>query len=64
MIKESPHRESSAISLGHMALRLAASMDDDISPKMGNLKEKVLLTNLVSCKVIEFETQKVKNASR
>ena len=31
---------------------------------MGDLKEKVLLTNLVSCEVIEFERQKVKNANR
>ena len=27
---------------------------------MGNLKKKVLLTNLVSCKVIEFERQSEK----
>ena len=31
----------------------------ELSTKMGNLKEKVLLTNLVSCKVIEFEREKI-----
>ena len=41
MIKESPHRESSAITLGHMALRLAASMGDDISHSRSQMAEKL-----------------------
>ena len=39
----------------------------ELSTKMGNLKKKVLLTNLVSLlpgKIIEFERQKVKSVNR
>ena len=57
MIKESPHRELSAISLGHMALRLAASMGDDISHLLRPLLLLLLIFPLESDFLSKIETK-------